>query len=95
MTIEFTKVNKLIAVLTIFLSFFLTSCIGSDDDGTSFKLWMFIFGFPLMGISMGIGNFLMKKTGFKHKEDNNPFTVQTFIVGAIVLLIIYSVIVSN
>lgn len=44
---------------------------------------------------MGIGNFLMKKTGFKHKEDNDPFTVQTFIVGAIVLLIIYSLIASN
>ncbi|MBS1758995.1 MAG: hypothetical protein JST23_02635 [Bacteroidetes bacterium] len=76
-------------ISTIVTLIFLTSCNENEDGGTSFKLWMMILGFPLMGIAMGLGNFLLKTTGIKDKKDNDPFTVQTFIVGGIVLLIIY------
>lgn len=81
-------------LLTVYFSIILISCNENEDGGTSFKLWMTIFGFPLIGIAMGVGNFLLKATGFKDKKDDDPFTVQTFIVGAIFLSIVYAIIVG-
>lgn len=77
-----------------YTSIIFISCNENEDGGISFKLWMTIFGFPLIGIAMGIGNFLLKVTGFKDKKDDDLFTFQTFIVGAIFLLIVYSIIVG-